>query len=526
MIDRTDAQKLSGFFNIMLAELEKYRGDPAVDRQIARARKKARFTKPELQLEAIDKFISNNDRVGKFELRLDDDIVENARAFIFYALCNYTISVDEEAIQTPLLWEHICDLWAFGPGSSFGVVGTHTVDKISQDMTCTARCEPWVVSLRRNNPYFQCNDARKGRTGITVVPGSKLTTVPKNEDAVRTIAIEPSGSMCLQKAAGFYLEGVLRRIGLDIRKQQPKNKALARIGSLTDQLATIDLSLASDSISLPLVRCLFPPEWYSFMCALRSPKTQLPDGRSLDLSMISTMGNGFTFPMMTLVFTSLIYAMRCRFGGPSLFIDWSQTAVYGDDIIVPSTEYPSLRLILEDAGFIVNDDKSYSTGPFRESCGGDFYLGREITPVYVKSLARDSNVFVVINQVLEFCGREKIYLFATLDYLFSLLNVARFVPEWHNPDQGVLCISGPRKYTYLSPKLMRKRLRDESYLVPLAIGGYVYTSGSDIVYSTRAWTPRYEVRRGRIPKGYATGQAFDKRPAHISQHIQLILDMM
>jgi hypothetical protein len=253
---------------------------------------------------------------------LDKEVIANAKHFITVMLERFTTSLDPLSIQSTLEVSFLYDNWRYGPGASNGVKGTHTADKIVQDMTCTARCEPLVLRLRSTNPYFVAFDGRKGVSGTRQIRGSRLSTVPKNEDTERTIAIEPSGNMCLQLAAGSYLEGVLRYIGLDIRSQQPKNKAMACRGSLDDSIATIDLSSASDRISLDLVRALMPEKWVALLETLRSPEIAVRSGSSsqeewVELNMISTMGNGFTFPLMTLLIVALIYAYRCTRGGPT-----------------------------------------------------------------------------------------------------------------------------------------------------------------------------------------------------------------
>ena len=60
--------------------------------------------------------------------------------------------------------------------------------------------------------------------------------------------------------------------------------------------------------------------------------------------------------------------------------------VYGDDIIVPVDMMEPVAAGLEAFGLRVNSSKSFGTGRFRESCGGDYYEGVWITPVRVRSL--------------------------------------------------------------------------------------------------------------------------------------------
>lgn len=516
-------ERLTAFFNTLLEELladgpQKF----GVQRQVQRARKRARFLREDLRDLAIDDFLSLNERVGEIQKIsppsqvLDKRVLNNARYFITNVLERYTSSFDELAIQQPLEISYLLSNWRFGPGASNGVKGTHTVDKIYQDMTCTALCEPLVLKLRKSNPYFLARDGLLGVSGTRQIEGSRLTTVPKNEDTERTIAIEPSGNMCLQLAAGMYLEGALRHIGLDIRNQQQKNIAMAKRGSISGELATLDLKSASDMISIDLVRALMPSAWFDLLMKLRSPEITIPcDGKArevgiqVELNMISTMGNGFTFPLMTLIIVALIYGYRCTRGGPNLYIDWTNTCVFGDDVIIPVHEYAGFVDVLTKAGLVVNLDKSFSDGAFRESCGGDFLNGVDVTPFYVKSLTNEADVYVAINQVLNWGNREQLRLHRTLTLLRSFIGgKPHLVPEWLNPDQGILTSGCSKRYTYLSIVQENNRLPEgaERFSMSLAIGGYVSSLGDELFYLPRSnKPPRVKVRRSRLPNGFLDG---------------------
>lgn len=523
------SERLLEFFDTLEGELKskQVRSETekfAVERLRNRARKRARITKSGLTEKAVADFLATNDSVGRLTISLPADIQRDAKHFIAVALERYTKSVLPEEVQTPLALELVFDSWRFGPGASNGVKGTHAADKINQPMTCTVHCEPLVEQLRRLNPYFSRYDCDDGITGTTVVLGSRLTTVPKNEDTERTIAIEPSGNMCLQLAAGTYLEGALRYIGLDIRKQQPLNKDAARRGSIDNSLATIDMKSASDMISLDLVSRLFPREWVWLLETIRSRHIQIPSGEWVKMHMVSTMGNGFTFPLMTLIISALIYAYRRSKGGPSLFIDWGDTCVFGDDVIVYTHEYLGVCEVLTSAGFVINTDKSYSDGPFRESCGGDFYLGGDVTPFYVKSLANPAEIYVAINQVLEWCSKTRVFLHDTLLCLKAMLGGKVFlVPEWYNPDQGVLTSQVKRRFKLLKLAPTIRRLRDERYSMMLACGGFIETRfGPSMFYMPRPRRARYVVGDSRLPKGYLDGWDPCKRSRQVSDEIAVV----
>lgn len=491
-------------------------------RLLTRMRKRALFVNPTLGPDAAYKFLMTNFAMKNYRHRLANDVVIEASRFITRALENYTTSVHEYNIQVPLDYTVLMSLWRFGPKSSYGCDGTHPAEKIDEPMSCTSLNEPYVKRLRASNIYFRANDCAQKNDDIRIVLGSKLSLVPKNEDTMRTIAIEPSGSMCLQLAAGTYLENTLRQIGLDIKKQEPKNKALACRGSIDDSLATIDLSSASDRISCDLVRALFPKEWYDVFMTFRSPAIRV-NGEWVELNMMSTMGNGFTFPMMTLIIASLIYAMRRLSGGPNLFIDWSSTAVYGDDIIVYSHEYDDLVGILQDAGFIVNLDKSYSKGPFRESCGGDYMRGEDVTPFYAQSLATDSEIYTVINQLTLWASSRDFFPIRTLRLLYSYLRKGPyFVPMWSQPDSGIRSLRVRSRYKYLSPVNIANAYNGR-YAMMLACGGYISDYGSGPFYMPSLEKTRYCTREARLPKGYLDGA---EATSVVSEIRQLNINLM
>lgn len=525
-------ERLVEFFNTLSAELRDCRPAAgamsfAVERQFERARKRARFNKPDLHDKAVASFLETNDRVGNLTVTLDDQLVRDARHFVTTMLERFTSSQVEEAIQTPLDFDLVFDGWRFGPGASYGIKGSHAAQKISQSMTCTALSYPLVRKLRSRNPYFARFDCENKTDGTTIVRGSRLTTVLKNEDTMRTIAIEPLGSMALQLAAGRYLEGTLRFIGLDISKQQPKNKAYAKRGSTDGSLATIDLKSASDMIHPDLVRLLFPKDWFRLLMRLRSPEIELDDGRWVRLNMISTMGNGFTFPLMTLIISALIYGYRAQHGGPSLYIDWTDTCVYGDDIIIPTHEYDGITEVLIAAGLVVNHDKSYREGPFRESCGGDYYLGTDVTPFYVKSLSTPPEIYVALNQVMEWCSKTHVFLHRTILLLKGYLDgKVLLVPEWCNPDQGLLTSQCSRRYKYLQQLPCRMRLKPSLFDMMLAVGGYVTASGTDLFFSPRVYKPKVKVRTGRLPHGYLSGWDPYKRSQQVSDEIAMVIAVL
>jgi hypothetical protein len=214
------------------------------------------------------------------------------------------------------------------------------------------------------------------KSGVRSVPGNVLFTVPKTTEIDRCACKEPDLNMYIQKGLGNEIRRCLKRVGIDLRDQS-RNRDLAREGSLHGHLATIDLSSASDSISYGLVQALLPPIWFSLLADSRSPVTVI-DGEVHKNEMFSSMGNGFTFELESLLFYAIARA-TAYFRGVSGVI-----SVYGDDIIVPTDLAEDLVHCLSFLGFETNVSKSFWSGDFRESCGGHYVSGYDITPFYVR----------------------------------------------------------------------------------------------------------------------------------------------
>lgn len=244
----------------------------------------------------------------------------------------------------------------------------------------TPRALPYYVALTETIPGFR--DFHKEafeRFGNApeLTRGNVLFTVPKSDVINRVACKEPDLNMFLQKSVGLYIRKRLRRFGINLNDQS-KNRYLARKGSITNDLATIDLSAASDSMTSTVLLELLPTQWFDVLDDIRSPFTYV-DGKWMELYLFSTMGNGFTFELESALFFAMVrVALRV-----SKTVG-EEHSVYGDDIIVPKAAVSPLIAILTYFGFKVNADKTFVDGPFRESCGGHYHNGWDITPIYIR----------------------------------------------------------------------------------------------------------------------------------------------
>lgn len=218
---------------------------------------------------------------------------------------------------------------------------------------------------------------------IETAPGNKLTFVPKTALIDRSIAIEPRLNIYAQLGLGALLRQRLKRFaGLDLDTQVPSQE-LAYIGSRDGTVATIDLSSASDTIAKELVRELLPDPWFQAMDWCRSKVGLYSDRDGIKHTIyyqkFSSMGNGFTFELESMIFYAL--ALSC---GEMVNADTSLIRAYGDDIAIPVSAVALLEEVLAFCGFTVNPRKSFSSGVFRESCGADFFNGKDVRPFYQK----------------------------------------------------------------------------------------------------------------------------------------------
>lgn len=209
---------------------------------------------------------------------------------------------------------------------------------------------------------------------------NSVFTVPKNFERDRTACRPVSWNGFLQKGIGTMIRRQAARVeGLLLPDAQDYHRVLAKIGSATGLLSTRDLRGASDSVALLFAECMLPEDWWRVVYDLREDYGILPGDVVVRWEKISSMGNGFTFELETVLFYALVRAC-CR--------KESLVSVYGDDIIFPTRHVELVDEVLSFCGFEVNREKSFSEGQFRESCGGHYFGGVDVKPFYLQDLPR------------------------------------------------------------------------------------------------------------------------------------------
>lgn len=285
----------------------------------------------------------------------------------------------------------IIDNCGFGPGTMVGCTGDRLdlPKKFSGQISYTPECSRLIPVLLAEIPCWQAE--------TKLVMGGEYFTVPKNAKTDRGCEKQPVGNLFLQKGIGAMMRKCLMKAGINLRDQSI-NQGRAREGSVTDLLATWDGRNASNSLSREMVRAVlwYCPDWYWFMDSVRTHRVKLPDGTWHELEMFSAMGNGFTFELESLLFYCLAKATADHHGLDGL------VTVYGDDLIFPTSWYSVVVETFNHMGIQTNDEKSFISGPFRESCGGDYYLGQRVTPLYLKKPIKGLSDFIrLANRIRE-----------------------------------------------------------------------------------------------------------------------------
>lgn len=246
--------------------------------------------------------------------------------------------------------------------------------------------------------------------------GNRIVTVPKDATANRVIAIEPGFNLWFQLAVGTMIQRRLLRCGIDLRDQS-KNQRLAYISSKDEVNATIDFSSASDSISKEVIRELFDhcsysergknnlSTWFSILDSCRSHYGHR-DGTWVLWDKFSSMGNGFTFGLESLLFYAIAKSCAEEIHRTSPNAEEGDVSVYGDDVIIPRNCLELFSTMCEFYGFVINEKKSHFSSLFRESCGAHFMAGVCTKPVFLKEHLTDVlSVYRLANSIRRFAHR-------------------------------------------------------------------------------------------------------------------------
>jgi len=371
---------------------------------------------------------------AKFELPAVDK-ADKRRQDAWERWINYDSNLPERGILGPYwakarLWVHetlsgfrMGDL-AFTNGSSFEPLGSATslACKLSAEWTITSDCfdlfarySYWhrglkmavkkrfkryctkqVLTERAINQILWSRFGSKKDPAFEIykfklfcvvkfVRGNRWSTVPKNNLKDRSICLEPLCNMLVQRAVGLGLRKSLqetRAIDLDHLADVHRN----RISDVN--VATIDLADCSDTISVRLINYLLPYHVLKYVHSSRSDMTLGPDDDYYVVKKVSSMGNGFTFDLMTVILTALTRSVD------------EESSVFGDDIICQNQHADLIIENLKIAGFDINLKKTNIRSTYRESCGAHFVDGHGyVTSFDFRWVNTVNDLVVTLNKV-------------------------------------------------------------------------------------------------------------------------------
>lgn len=356
-----------------LSYLRKYTGF-SVDQEELRRKAILDFEQAEIRCSEVNNRLSN-----------DRSLSRDARIVLHYARCKIRDVLG--VVDLNRIAEH-CE-WGNGATESIPLRYA-TVDKkmLEPQLSVTPGALTLLStfltydlhwSMARNSDVWGPSCPLRSEFRITDV--GRFATVPKTVKSLRSIDIQPTGSLFLQKGIGSFIRTRLKRnarINLD---DQSRNQILASQAQILG-LSTIDLASASDSISRELVRQLLTDEWYDLLDSCRTHFIRI-DGKVKPLHKFSAMGNGFTFELESLVFYALCI------GVAKLMDVRAVISIYGDDIIVSREIAENLIKVLDEVGFKTNLSKTFIDGRFFESCGKHYFDGQDVTPIFQKEVICD-----------------------------------------------------------------------------------------------------------------------------------------
>lgn len=420
---------LSGFFRRVFDADGFLKSDPCIDsidaiRQVSRLYKKVELPCTDTRVkQAFERFKDNEKRVNEYRYgSFSNDPLWNV-------VCSYLWS-DLELRAS----EIYCSPGVFGSGATAERYRFHERFHVRQWPTRGERLFPssYHTSHREDDrETFESIQFLKGREERPV----RVVTVPKTLKTPRIIAVEPSYAMLRQQSIWRYLKQYLEGPNFPFESirfsDQSENRRLACSGSIDGRLSTIDLSDASDLVGFPLVSSVFKhaPTFLRMISGARTNRAELPSGEILTLRKFASMGSALCFPIESMVFftialTSLLRQSGKRPSRGNLIALSKEISVYGDDIIVPAHMAVGVMEDLEAKGLKVNHNKSFSTGFFRESCGGDYYKGLEVTPIYVRRLEDDSSKRLDSSDIAAYISLSNQF------YMKGLWHVSQYIRDY------------------------------------------------------------------------------------------------
>lgn len=318
------------------------------------------------------KFLDNQDRLTTFAF-------PSVQSKAFWAVANLARRYIAKVLGVYSVQEHL-ELCRFGSRATVGVPLSKASEAQRWAVPITGSTEliEWfhfhvVSGGQRVEDYLESQRVHDDDL-YTAIDSLAVTFVPKKFDSLRSIVANSTIGNYHSSGLGKMMERRLKRAGYDISKLQDVHRRLAEKSSLDGKLVTCDQSLASDNITRQLVALLLPRDWFRELDRGRIGKYQIQD-QTYELEMFCGMGIGFTFPLQTLIFLSLLKAIVRYY-----HLGKVKISAYGDDLVYSRSLHKYVIEIFPQFGLMINESKTFSEGRFRESCGGDYFAGVDVRP--------------------------------------------------------------------------------------------------------------------------------------------------
>lgn len=345
--------------------------------------KSDKYTQEELSFKGIKDFIDYQTIIGKpvRGSQLTHEVLQTARCIIKDILGPYD----------PLVHESYC---AFGRRAARLVPyrDSYLDVKMSQPyLSSSPELWEWFLRMLSRDTILE-HAIHSVQTGFLLtecqpINSLRIACAPKTFKAARTICPNSVVGSFYTYGLGSYMQDRLSNCGLHIPTLQQRHGELVKEASITRKLVTADLSKASDGPRSEMMNKCFPRPWY---CAMKLARVKSVthyvktwDCKRRDwyfktvvnqLQTFMVMGVGYTFTAQMLLFYGILKAISRLSGIKGLI------SVYGDDLIYPRAMHKYVVSIFPKLGITLNKDKTFVESNFRESCGYDYYHGKDVRP--------------------------------------------------------------------------------------------------------------------------------------------------
>jgi hypothetical protein len=209
------------------------------------------------------------------------------------------------------------------------------------------------------------------------------------------------------------------------------------------------------------VESVFPDWFFALLSLCQTTHIKFPDNSVIEKSRFASMGSACTFPVLGLLCWSIILASRDEFLSTSDKVCFSHIVdslsnekfgigVFGDDLIVPQYLVDTVVKNLSIFGFVVNIDKSFTSGSFFESCGVDVLKTYPVTPVKLSATSDEYLTWISTSQSISKLG---FWLASDFMVKFTHRKVKRSFPFVQFP-------YGTRSSDYVCTPVRQKELAD------------------------------------------------------------------